>query len=150
VLRLDVRDIPGKVLRMRLEATAGFVMVNSVRADYSDDLPVETFEVSPSEAKDYRGKDLREVLETADDRYHLMYTSDWAELTFIVPPVKKGYQRTYVLKSTGYYTINISAEGEPQTDLIDRFIKEPYAFRQYSIRLLNGYMTSALARLDQK
>ena len=125
-------------------------MVNSVRADYSDDLPVETFEVSPFEAKDYRGKDLRDVLEITDDRYHLMSTSDWAEFSFIAPPAKKGYQRTYVLKSTGYYTINISSDGEPQTDLLTRFINEPYAFGQYSIRLLNGYMTSALAKLDQK
>ena len=150
VLWLDITKIPGDILRVRLESTAGFVMVNSVRADFSEDLPVETFEVSPSEAKDTKGKDLRVSLETTDNRYHLMYTSDWAELTFIAPPVKKGYQRTYILKSTGYYTINVSTEGEPQTDLITRFINEPYAFGQYSIRLLNGYMTSALAKLDQK
>lgn len=150
LLWLDLTKIPGDVLRVRLEATAGFVMVNSVRADYSDDLPVETFEVTPSEAKDYYGEDICGPLETTDHRYHLMYTSDRADLTFIVPPLRTGYQRTYVLKSTGYYTINISAEGKPQTDLIDRFIKEPYAFGQYSIRLLNGYMTSALTKLDQK
>jgi hypothetical protein len=150
LLWLDLTKIPGDVLRVRLEATAGFVMVNSILADYSDDLPVETFEVSPSEARDYNGIDLRTVLETTDDHYHLMYTSDRADLTFIVPPIRKGYQRTYVLKSTGYYTVNLPAEGEPQTELIDRFINEPYAFGQYSLRLLGGYLTSALARLDHK
>lgn len=148
IIWLDISDIPGEVLRVQLESTTGLWMINSVLADYTADLPLGTTELLLLEATDHLGRDLRQILKNTDDCYYEMFTGDWAELTFKVPPRKKGYERSFVLKSTGYYLINVSAEGEPQSDLIARLITEPAAFGQYTLRLLNGYVMSALEQLE--
>jgi hypothetical protein len=75
-----------------------------------------------------------------------MDTGDWAELCFSAPPEREGLQRTYVVKSSGYYTIKVPADGEPQTELLARFMDEPGAFGRYTIQLLNEMTSFALAR----
>jgi hypothetical protein len=153
---LDIHDIPGEVLRIQLESTAGFWMVNSVQADYTTDnnIPLHITELSPTQAIDHLGRDLQETLGAIDDRYYAMPTTDdWAELTFKAPAQKTEFDRSFVLKGTGYYTIHVSAEGEPQRDLIAKLMTEPGAFGQYTLRLLNGYVSqahSAMAKLEQK
>jgi hypothetical protein len=147
LVRLDIQGIPGEVLQVKLESTAGFWMINSVQVDYTPDLPLDVTELSISEAKDHLGTDLQQILQATDNRYYEMSTGDWAELIFRVPPPKKEYQRSFILKTSGYYTINVTAEGVPQTELVNRFITEPAAFGQYTLQLLNGYVTSALAQL---
>lgn len=151
VVWLDISQIPGEELKVSLECPSGFWMVNSVHADYTPDLPLEIAEVPLSTAKDHLGRDLEQILQNTDDVYHLMLTGDWSELTFAVPPQRKGLSRTFLLKSSGYYTINVVAEGQPQVDLIEQFMTEPFAFGQYALQLLNGYMASAfLSSLEQK
>jgi hypothetical protein len=147
LVRLDIQGIPGEVLQVKLESTAGFWMINSVQVDYTPDLPLDVTELSISEAKDHLGTDLQQILQATDNRYYEMSTGDWAELIFRVPPPKKEYQRSFILKTSGYYTINVTADGVPQTELVTRFITEPAAFGQYTLQLLNGYVTSVLAQL---
>jgi hypothetical protein len=150
VVRLDIGDIPGDVLRVRLECPPGFWMVNSVQADYTPDLPLQITEISPSEATDHLGGDLRQILQSLDDRYHVMHTQDWAELAFPVPPRKQTLLRSYALKSAGYYIINVPVDGPPQAELIERFMTEPFAFGQYTLQLLNGYLASAFASSQER
>jgi hypothetical protein len=147
---LDISSIPGEVLRVRLECPPGFWMINSVHADYTPDLPFETVEIAPSAAKDHLRRDLEQTLRNTDGVYHVMFTGDWAELTFPVPPHREGFSRSFLVKSSGYYTINVLAEGQPQADLIDRFMAEPSAFGQYTLELLNGYLASAFASSQKR
>jgi hypothetical protein len=51
-----------------------------------------------------------------------------------------------MLKSAGYYEIHVSAEGEPQRELVAKFMTEPGAYGQYTLRLLQGYVDAALAK----
>jgi hypothetical protein len=150
VIWLDISQIPGEVLKVRLECPSGFWMINSVRADYSPDLPLKTTEITPITAEDHLGNNLLQVLQTTDSQYHVMYRGDWAKLSFKVPPRQEGFKRSYMVKSSGYYRINVAAEGEPEVELIEQFMTEPFAFGQYSLKLLNGYVTTALARSEQK
>jgi hypothetical protein len=146
VVCLDIGDIPGEVLRIRLDSSPGIWMVNSIQADYTQDWHCKITDVPLDQAVDHLGEDILEQLQETDCHYYVMYTGDWAELTFSVPPEIKGHNRSFILQSSGYYKINVTAEGEPRTDLLARFMSEPGAFGQYTIRLINDLTTFALAR----
>jgi hypothetical protein len=151
IVWLDLRKLKGEKLKLKLESTPGFWIVNSIQADYTPDLPIQITELSPVKAKDYQGKDLKVVLSTIDGNYYVMpSTEDWAELTFIAPPLRKGADRSFVLKSTGYYTINVIAGGEPQKDLIVHLMNEPGAYGQYSLQMFNQHLAKALAQQEEE
>lgn len=150
VVVLDLRGIAGEVLRIRLESTVGLWIINSVQADYSPDLPVSVTEVSAAEAVTHDGKDIREILRAVDGRHYVMPTQeDWAELLFQTPAPRQGYGRSIILESTGYYTIHVPAEGDPQEELFARLMSEPGAFGQYTLRILNEHLRLALAELGE-
>jgi len=149
VVRIDLTNIPGKVLRLRLESTAGFWMINSIQADFSSDPPLQTTVLSPTRAVDQAGRDLKDLLQDNDGRHYMMPTpEDWAELTFTAPPRLPGLERSFVLQSTGYYTIHVSAEGPPQREVIERLMAEPGAYGQYTLRLLSRHLSAASLRLE--
>jgi hypothetical protein len=150
-VRLPIAGIPGDVLRVRLESTAGLWMINSAQAAYDrGPAPVVT-ELQPIEARDCHGVDLRQALREADDDYYAMPTAkDWADLTFSAPPQRSGSARSFVLKSTGYYRIHTPADGEPQREVIQRLLAEPRAFGQYALRLLNEQVQLATVGIHER
>lgn len=150
VVGLDIKNIPGEVLRVRLESTAGLWMVNSVQADFTPDQPIHVQEIAPDSAMDNNGIDLRPVLCNIDGQYYVTSTrQDHAELAFSAPATKIGYDRSVILKSTGYYTIHIAAEAPLQWKLLSSFRNKPGAFGQYTLRLLNQYVTATMAELEE-
>lgn len=147
VVQLDLRKFPGENLRVRLESTVGFWMINSVQADYAADLPMQVTELAAQKAVDHLGNDLKEVLQKSDGQYYAMPTTqDWAELTFAAPPRTKNTERSFMLKSAGYYTIHVDATGEPQRELLTRLMAEPGAYGQYTLRVLKQNLTVVLAQ----
>jgi hypothetical protein len=150
VVELDIRNIPGNVLRVKLESTAGLWMVDSVKADFSADLPIDITEAQLIQAKDNKGKDLSSLLGNIDDQDYILPTNEeWAELTFRAPARKKGYERSFILKSTGYYKVHGDTQSEPQKALMAKLSK-PGAFGKYSLELLARYKESALTQIEKK
>jgi hypothetical protein len=147
---IDLRDIPGDTLKIRLESTAGFWMINSVIADYTPDVPVEVAELSLQRAVDVNGRDLLGLLSQDDRDYYVMPSkADWAELEFAAPPSRSGFDRSFVMKSTGYYTINVIADGEPQRELVSDLMKNPGAYGQFALRKLYEDFGLAMADSEQ-
>lgn len=150
VVQLDLRNFPGQDLRVRLESTVGFWMINNVQADYSTDLPIQITELAAQKAVDHLGNDLKDVLQKSDGWHYAMPTmQDWAEITFIAPPLQKNIARTFMLKSTGYYTIHVDAKGEPQRELLTRLMAEPGAYGQYTLRVLNQNVAAAFSQIER-
>ncbi len=137
VYPLDINDVPGDVLRIKLTPLAAFWVMNYLAVDYSEDLPVEAREIEAREAIDHKGKDVREILAKNDNNYLIMPNiGDRAELVFDSPPQRDGMVRTVLLKASGYYDIHLEAKGETQVKTIERLEKEPgyavrYAFKEY-------------------
>jgi hypothetical protein len=46
-------------------------------------------------------------------------------VTFRVPPVEPGRTRTYLLASTGWYRMNASRSGPPESEMLTRMEEEP-------------------------
>jgi hypothetical protein len=143
---LDIVNISGNELRVRLESTAGLWMVNSVQADFTPDVQLKITELNATTAVDQNGRDVRQLLQSSDDRYYLMEKPGLgADMTFEAPPRTEGMDRSYILKSTGYYTIHVPEEGVLQRSLVQKLGTEPGAFGSYTIRLLNDFVSSRMA-----
>jgi hypothetical protein len=134
---LDTRDVPGDMLKIRLRPPAGFWRIDSLAIDYSDEPLMTITELAPFKATDQAGQDVRGLLAAADGRFLTMPNAgDYADVFFCAPPAAAGTERTFILKTTGYYDIHLAAEGEPQTETIKRIHREPgfalrFAFQEY-------------------
>jgi hypothetical protein len=125
---IDVRDVPGDVLRIKLTPPLIFWTFDSFAVDYSEDAPVSTVELGPVQALDRAGRDVREDLALNDNRYLVLpRTGDSAELVFDAPSQAPGTVRTIFVKASGYYDIHLENDGEPQTSLIEKIFNVPGA-----------------------
>ena len=137
VYDLDLADVPGDTLRIKLVPPASFWMVNYLAVDYTEDRPVQVTEVEAAKAVDGPGRDVRELLAAADGRYVVMPNiGDAAEIIYTAPPPNPNLERTFFIKAGGYYDIHLEAKGPCQNELLHRFLVEPgsavqYAFKQY-------------------
>ncbi|MCX6563371.1 MAG: hypothetical protein NTU60_07165 [Candidatus Aminicenantes bacterium] len=123
---LDVHDVPGDVLRIKLTPPLNFWTFDSFAVDYSEDAPVSTVELAPVQALDRAGRDVREDLVLNDNRYLVLpRIGDSAELVFDAPPQAQGTVRTIFIKASGYYDIQLDGQGEPQSALIDKIFIVP-------------------------
>ncbi len=144
VVDLDLNCYAEQNLRIRLESTVGFWMINSVNADYSEEGPIQIHELSPEKAFDHLGNDLLETLKCTDQQYYAMPSKqDRAEISFKAIPLQENSLRSFILKCNGYYTIHADDTGEPQQELLNKLIAEPGAYGQYTLRVLNQNFANA-------
>jgi hypothetical protein len=132
---LDLTNIPGDTLRLKLTPPAGFWMINHLAVDYSADVPVRTIELEPAQAVDSRGRDIRDELARADDvSYDAPSKGDSADVTFMVPTQAPETARSLFCKVSGYYDIHMEATGKPRLDILGKFRTEPGAAARYALR----------------
>ena len=137
VYPLDIRDVPGTGLRIKMLPPAGYWMINHLAVEYAEDAPVSAVEISPIRAVDSHGRNIADALALTDSTYYSMpEIGDTAEVTFVAPPAKPGMARTVMCKASGYYSIHLPATGKPQMDVLGRFLLEPgfavrYALKEY-------------------
>jgi hypothetical protein len=155
VYPLNISNVPGDVLRIKLTPPVNFWMINHLAVDYSDDLDVCVNEVKPVKAIDNNGRNIFDAIDSDDSTYHVMpYTGDQAELVFEAPPRTEGMQRSLILKVKGYYDIHLEAKGKPQLALIEKLQKEPgfvvqHAFREY-LKWKDEVMAAYLSQCKQR
>ncbi|MBN2536166.1 MAG: hypothetical protein JXB88_25010 [Spirochaetales bacterium] len=134
---LDIRDVPGDTLRIKLTPPVNFWIFNYFSVDYSMDIPVDANEIRPVTVIDHKGRDVQEMLMENDNTYLVMLKSgDWAEAVFPVPPQPANTKRTVFLKASGYYNACIKGKGNPQAGTIKRINNEPgytllFAWEEY-------------------
>jgi hypothetical protein len=123
---LDVSDVEGETLIVRLPVPVNFWVLNSVAVDYGEQPPVEAREIQTSTERDARGRETRRLLSATDgDALVMAEKGDHADLAYPAPPARPGQARTVLLRISGHYDIHLPAEGEPQEALLQRVLFEP-------------------------
>ncbi len=132
---LDLEDVPGDTLKIKLTPPAAFWMINYLAVDYTGDLPVKTTEIQAVKAVDHKGQKVGKILAETDNNYlEMPNLGDFAELVFPAPDRAAGMERTVVLKASGYYDIHLNARGEFQIETLNRIHDEPGFVVQYSFK----------------
>lgn len=144
-LALDLSEVDGDVLRIRLESNPSFWLIDRVAIDYSREPSFSVRELQAQTASDAAGRDVRSLLGAADGEHYVLEPGDYAELEFRVPPVPDGLARSYVLRSSGWYRIHSPGIGEPDAHTLARIENEPLAIARLSVARLND----ALVQLAQ-
>lgn len=148
---LDLTDVPGDTLRIKLTPPSPFWKINYLAVDYSEDLAVDVTEIAAAEAVSHTGEDVGKLLSQNDGHYMVMPdTGDSAELVFTAPPPNPGLDRTVILKASGYYDIHLAAEGEPQYDLLERIHSEPGFAVKHALKEYLKWQAEALEAIKQK
>jgi hypothetical protein len=123
---IDVSDVEGDVLRIKLRPPKNFWLINSLAVDYSEDIPVQTRELSPRLEEFPSGSDFNAELNADDNRYLVLEKKgDRAEIAFVVPPLSQGADRTIFVKARGFYNIHLDARGEPRWDILAQIYDQP-------------------------
>ncbi len=134
IYTIDLRDVPGDTLRIKLTPPAAFWQINHLAVDYTEDLPVDVTEIAPIEAIDDKNQDVLDILTFTDNDYLVMPAiGDSTKVAFLSVPQKPEMDRSYILKVSGFYDIHLEAQGESRMDILTRFLTEPGYTIQYSL-----------------
>ncbi len=144
---LDVSDVPGDTLTLRLTPPPLFWMINFIGVDYSEgDVPIQVTELLAEEAVDQDGRDVRDLLAATDGSYLSMPTiGERADLVFEAPDRHPGLARSVFVKASGYYDIHLDADGPPDLDLLARLAAEPGLLAQFALDEYHEWRASLLA-----
>jgi hypothetical protein len=128
-------DGVGDDLAVRLSGGVLFWMIDRAAVDFTDDAAIRGHELPPASAKASDGTDAAELLASADDRYFAMpNTGDRVRVEFAVPPESPGLERSYIVRSEGYYTIHPPAKGIPNLAKLLEFRRDPHGFSRNTLK----------------
>jgi hypothetical protein len=103
---LDVSEIQGERLKLRLLPVSGFWRINNVAVDYTDNIPVDITELEATKAITRDGKDIRETLRADDGDAYILENGEYTTITFEELPLTSGMEHSFILKATGYYVVH--------------------------------------------
>lgn len=115
VLQIDLSQISGSEIHIRLEFGFHFWEIDRVALDFSENQAVQQSTLRPIAAQTHLGQDVSASL-TDDDGlyYHQLNMGDEASLQFEAPPLSTGLERSFVLRAKGYYEVlHQNAPGRP-------------------------------------
>jgi hypothetical protein len=133
VIPLDLSEISGDKLLLRLEPPPGFWQIDYIAMDYGPTKQLVGYEIPLKAAVDHTGKEITPSLNQADGIYHQMpEVNDWFKAEFAAPERNSGMQRSIFLKTTGYYEIRLDKSQPEKTELIQTLIATPGKIVDYS------------------
>ena len=125
VYALDLSDVPGDTVRLKLTPAAGFWMIDRLALDFSEDAPVRVTELAAGSARDAAGRNVGAELASDDGAYFVIPKGAGpATLEFAVPTQAPGSARSFFVKAAGYYDLMLNGDGERTLDL-DEVMNKP-------------------------
>jgi hypothetical protein len=138
VFPIDLSDVRGDTVRIRLESAPSFWLIDHVALDESAESAVEVREVGASRAVDRTGRDVAELLVAVDDKEFVMETGDYALLDFEVPSLQAGKARSFLVRSTGWYRIHTIETEPPDRITLSRLANERDAASRFTVERMNA------------
>jgi hypothetical protein len=134
VVDLDLSNVPGDTLRIRMNPPVGFWAIDYIGIVYEDPHLIGVTEVAFDFTEDQHGKNISALIEQRDSVYQVLpKVGDWMKMTFPVPSQQEATERSVFLKTSGYYEIHLSKEQPEQKERIQAFLNTPGLIVQYAI-----------------
>lgn len=134
VIPIDLSDISGDTLTIRLHPPLGFWAINYIGIDYGNHPTPEAKKVPLASAEDRYGEDVSEQLRAADKTYQVLSeVGDWTDVSFDAPPQPEGTRRSVFLKTSGYYQLHLSKDQPEQTEVIHTMLTTPGMIVEYAM-----------------
>jgi hypothetical protein len=146
VFPLDLSGLSGDTVRIRLESAPSFWLLDYVGLAAADSSPIQVQEVKPESATDQSGADINPLIEAQDRRYYVMENGVSAELRFRIPPVPPGRNRSYLVRSSGWYRIHTRELKTPDVALLDGVLTQRFGASRVAV----GRMNDALRALEPR
>jgi hypothetical protein len=122
---LDLSDVPGDTVRLKLTPAVGFWMIDRLALDFSEDAPVRVTELTARAARAADGRDVGAELASDDGAYFVIPKGAGpAALEFAVPAREPGSARSFFIKAAGHYDLMVNGEGQRTLD-IDELMNTP-------------------------
>jgi hypothetical protein len=119
-------------------------MIDYAAVDYSPDRPVEIQALAPYEAVDDGGRDIKPSLARTDGDYFVMpKPGNYAFVKYPAPPLKSGLERSFLLKSSGYYTIHPMEDGRPDVLKLLAIRQNPDLFLKFALQDIQKQIAAA-------
>ncbi|MEI6408138.1 MAG: hypothetical protein WCR52_02035 [Bacteroidota bacterium] len=136
VLELNLANVSGNEVRIKLESGFLFWEIDYVAMDYSAPQAVTTHVLSPLSAITQTGVDMAGALLSDDDQYYSQpEIGDVATVRYPVPPQAPGTERSLILHAKGHYEIlRDPVHKTPNLRTLKKFQK-PNALPNYSREL---------------
>ena len=124
---LDIADVPGDILRIKLMPPEGFWMIDRLATDFNPAQPVPGMEISAIEASGAEAQEKLNLLAGTNNRFLVMpEKGESFDLVFPAPAEPpSGTIRSVILKASGFYTIHLEARGECREELKRLFFDSP-------------------------
>ncbi len=132
VALLNLENFPDTTLRVRLECTTDLWRIDQVSIDYSTDEPVRVTELAVASAINEQSQDVAKLLSSADDQYYMTVQGQHADILYREIPRQPGMERSYVLKTRGFYYQWIPTQGQENKLWLEKVLTEPrFGAKQY-------------------
>jgi hypothetical protein len=141
VFSLDVSQVEGDSIRIRLESAPSLWLIDGVALDSSPAAPFTVREVYAESALDHSGKDVRRRLGSLDRDYFTMEQGDGAELQFRLPDPEPGGIRSYLVRSSGWYRID-GDESIPADSRLLSAVAQPRGASKAAVARMNDALLS--------
>jgi len=134
IIPLDVSNLSGDKLRIRLNPPIGFWTIDYIAVEYEFFKTPKITEIKPKLAINQDGEQVQQSLQSIDQNYCQMFeVGDWFTVEFDAPPLKEDLKRTVYLKTYGYYEIQVDKTQPEKTELIQYLLNTPDAIVEYSM-----------------
>lgn len=146
VALLDLSEVEGGEVRVKLESARGLWTIDQVALGVQSEGESRVTRLVPIVARHRDGRDLVDVLMSADGRHHTALEGDSVNLEFEVPPPPPpGWTRTVMVRSTGFYHIRTRSEGPARPAIADRILSEPLFGNRFLLNRLRATGPEAAA-----
>jgi hypothetical protein len=146
VLDLDLSEVTGDTVLVRLASAPSFWTVDRVALDFTADRDLAVHELRLLSARERGGRDVAPLIAAVDHHDYALSRGATADLEFAVPPLAPGQARSYLLRSTGWYRVDTPETGEPDIAALSGLGHDSLAVGRASVMRLNAALTALAER----
>jgi len=138
---LDLSNVRGDSLIIQFNPPFGFWTIDYIAVEYDEIITPDYTEIDVSQAVDMRDKDIMQIISTSNGEYQTMpEVDDYFLLEYDALPAVSRMERTYFLKTTGYYELHLPKDQPMKKKLLQRIVNEPGEVVKYAMKLYNQWI----------